>query len=401
MFSPKSVLTTASIASLVAIGPLATDMYLPAFPALMEAFDAEMDQVQQTLSIFLIGFALAQLIYGPLSDKYGRKPVLFGGMLLFLLSSIGVALAGSIESISFMRLLQALGGSAGPVLGRAMVRDIHGPTESARLLSYIATAMALAPAIAPILGGYMTIWFGWESIFLFLASYALLGIFLLASLVPETAPPGSHHMIGPRALLRNYGALLRHPGWRWYTLCCGFVFGGLFSFLSGSSFVIINFLGYSAQQFGLFFTLIVIGYMTGSLTAGRLVREVGINRLLRYGSWIAAIGGCSMAGLAIAQVHSVWAIILPHMIYMVGTGIVMPQSMAGALAPFPHMAGTSSALLGFIQMTLAALVGVLVGHFHDGTPLSMALAIGSMGLLTLGSFVMLQRISQEMTAETS
>jgi len=108
-----------------------------------------------------------------------------------------------------------------------------------------------------------------------------------------------------------------------------------------------------------------------------------------------------MAGLAIAQVHSVWAIILPHMIYMVGTGIVMPQSMAGALAPFPHMAGTSSALLGFIQMTLAALVGVLVGHFHDGTPLSMALAIGSMGLLTLGSFVMLQRISQEMTAETS
>ena len=399
MLSPQSALTTAVIASLVAMGPLATDMYLPAFPALMEAFSTDIDQVQQTLSVFLVGFALAQLIYGPLSDKYGRKPVLLAGLLLFLLSSIGVTLAEDIESLSLWRLLQALGGSAGPVLGRAMVRDIHGPTESARLLSYIGTAMALAPAVAPILGGYMTVWFGWESIFLFLALYALLGALLLTTQVPETAPPGSHHLIRPHTLLRNYGTLLRHANWRWYTLCCGFVFGGLFSFLSGSSFVIINFLGYSEQQFGLFFTLIVVGYMSGTLIGGRMVRRLGINRLLGYGSLTAAAGGLTMAGLALAQVHSVWAIVIPHMVYMIGTGIVMPQSMAGALAPFPRMAGTSSALLGFIQMSLAAAVGLLVGHWHDGSPLSMALAICGMGLLTLGSFLMLQRAIPETVTE--
>lgn len=393
MLDPKSLKTTAIIAGLVALGPLATDMYLPAFPQLMRDFGTGMDQVQQTLSLFLIGFALAQLIYGPLADRYGRKPVLLGGLLLFFFSSIGAAYADSIASLSLLRLLQALGGSAGPVLGRAMIRDIHGPTESARLLSYIGTAMALAPAIAPILGGYMTSWLGWASIFLFLSVYAAIGIGLLVLRLPETLLVTGSHLVSPRRLLHNYALLLRHSRWRWYTLCCGFVFAGLFSFLSGSPFVIIDFFGYPEEDYGLFFTLIVFGYMAGTLIAGRMVRQVGIDRLLRAGALLAACGGGLMALLALGQVHSVWAVILPHMLYMVGTGIVMPQAMAGALAPFPEIAGTSSALLGFIQMTLAAVVGVMVGQYHDGTPLSMALAIGLMGLLTLGSFLALQRSS--------
>jgi len=391
LFDPKSLKTTAIIAGLVALGPLSTDMYLPAFPQLMRDFGTSMDQVQQTLSIFLVGFAVAQLIYGPLADRYGRKPVLLGGMLLFFVSSIAAAQADSITSLSLLRLLQALGGSAGPVLGRAMIRDIHGPTESARLLAYIGTAMALAPAVAPILGGYMTSWLGWASIFLFLAFYAAIGIGLLLLRMPETLLLPGEHIASPRRLLRNYGQLLRHRSWRWYTLCCSFVFAGLFSFLSGSPFVIIDFFGYQEQSYGLFFTLIVIGYMAGTLIAGRLVRRVGIDRLLGAGSLIAALGGGIMALLALYPVLSVWAIILPHIIYMVGCGIVMPQAMAGALAPFPEMAGTSSALLGFIQMTLAALVGVLVGQYHDGTPLSMSLSIGLMGILTLGSFMALKR----------
>jgi DHA1 family bicyclomycin/chloramphenicol resistance-like MFS transporter len=367
-------------------------MYLPAFPMLMQSFAADINQVQHTLSIFLIGFALAQLIYGPLSDRFGRKPVLMGGLLLFLLSSLAIVFAESIASLSALRLLQAIGGSAGPVLGRAMVRDIHGPRDSARLLSYIGTAMAVAPAAAPIIGGYMTVWFGWQSIFLFLAIYGALGIVLLGTRIPETAPPGSHHVMSVGNLLRNYGILLKHPTWRWYTLTCSFVFAGLFSFLSGSSFVIIDFLGFKEEQFGLFFALVVAGFMIGTLIGGRLARRVGINRLLGYGSLIAATGGISMLILALAQVHHVAAIVLPQMIYMIGVGIVMPQSMAGALAPFPHMAGTASALLGFIQMSVAAGIGVLVGHYHDGSPRSMALSIALMGIFTLVSFLRLRRI---------
>ncbi|MCW8890914.1 MAG: multidrug effflux MFS transporter [Sedimenticola sp.] len=393
MISPKSLLTTAIIASLVAVGPLSTDMYLPAFPVLMQSFDADINQVQHTLSIFLIGFALAQLIYGPLSDRFGRKPVLLGGLLLFLASSLAIVFAESITTLSTLRLFQAIGGSAGPVLGRAMVRDIHGPKDSARLLSYIGTAMAVAPAAAPILGGYMTVWFGWQSIFMFLAAYGVIGVILLATQVPETAPPGSHHIMTARHLLKNYALLLKHQTWRWYTLSCSFVFAGLFSFLSGSSFVIIDFLGFKEEQYGLFFALVVAGFMTGTLIAGRLVRSLGINRLMGYGSITAAIGGLSMAALAVAEVHHVAAIVVPQMIYMVGVGIVMPQSMAGALAPFPQMAGTSSALLGFIQMSFAAVIGILVGHYHDGSPLSMALSIALMGILTFISFLQLIKSS--------
>lgn len=394
MISPKSLLTAAIIASLVAIGPLSTDMYLPAFPMLMESFDADINQVQHTLSIFLIGFALAQLIYGPLSDRFGRKPVLMGGLLLFALSSLAIVFAHSITTLSALRLLQAIGGSAGPVLGRAMVRDIYGPTESARLLSYISTAMAVAPAAAPIIGGYLAVWFGWHSIFLFLAVYGAMGLLLLWIRIPETAPPGSHHIMTVGNLLKNYGILLKHPTWRWYTLTCSFVFAGLFSFLSGSSFIIIEFLGYKEEQFGLFFALVVIGFMLGTQIAGRLVRRIGINRLLGYGSLIAATGGVSMLILALSEVHHVAAVVVPHMVYMVGVGIVMPQSMAGALAPFPHMAGAASALLGFIQMSFAAGVGVLVGHYHDGSPLTMSFSIALMGVLTLISFRRLQYINR-------
>ena len=391
MLSPRSVQVTAIIASLVALGPLSTDMYLPAFPAMMQAFSAGIDDVQRTLSVFMFGFAVAQLAYGPLSDRFGRKPVLFGGIGLFFLSSLGILFAESIETLTVLRLFQAIGGSAGPVLGRAMVRDIHGPRESARLLSYIGTAMALAPAVAPILGGFMTIWFGWSSIFLFLACYGLLGLALLRLFVPETAPGGNRPSIAVRSLLTNYGLLLRHPTWRWYTLCCSFVFGGLFSFLSGASFVIIEFLGYREATFGLFFAFVVVGFMAGTLIGGRTVRAVGIERLIGIGSAIAASSGVLMALLALLQVYHAAAVIIPQTLFMVGVGIVMPQSMAGALAPFPNIAGTSSALLGFIQMSMAAVVGILVGHYHDGSPRSMAVAIAVMGLLTLLSFLMLRR----------
>lgn len=386
MLPVKSLTASALIAALVAIGPLSTDMYLPAFPVLSTQFSATGGQVQQTLSIFLIGFALAQLLYGPLSDRFGRKPVLLGGLLLFLVSSIAITFADSIESLTALRLLQALGGGAGPVLGRAMVRDIHGPKESARVLSYISMAMALAPAVAPILGGYMTVWWGWHSIFLFLALYSAIGVMMLTLQLPETAPPGHHKRITLQQLVGNYAALLAHREWRWYTLTCSFVFAGLFSFLSGSPFVIIDVLGYPEDQFGLFFAVIVAGFMLGTLYGGRQVRRLGIDRLIGIGAVTAAAGGCLMALLAIFQVHHISAVILPHMVYMAGVGIVMPQAMAGALAPFPAIAGTASALLGFIQMSLAAAVGALVGHLHSETALTMALSIALMGLLTLGCY---------------
>ncbi|MCG8426910.1 MAG: multidrug effflux MFS transporter [Chromatiales bacterium] len=391
MSTPTSLVTATIIASLVAIGALSTDMYLPAFPTLAEAFSADVGEVQGTLSIYLIGFALSQLVLGPLSDHFGRKPVLLAGLGLFALSSIAITFSSSIEMLTMLRFLQALGGSAGSVLGRAMVRDIYGPLESARVLSYISTAMALAPAVAPILGGYLLLWFGWQASFLFLAVYALLGAGLLHYRIPETAPASNTSHLSLAKLNGDFWLLLKHPTWRWYTLICSFIFAGLFAFLSGSPFVVIDYLGYSEQEYGFLFTFVVAGFMTGTLIGGRTVRSVGVERLIGVGIILAVVGGVVMAALGIGRVDHIVAIILPHMCYMVGVGIVMPQTMAAALAPFPEIAGTSSALLGFFQMAFAALVGVGVGHFHDGTPVVMTVTIGLMALLGLFSYLMLQR----------
>jgi len=358
-------------------------MYLPAFPVLIKYFDTSIDQVQFTLSIFLIGFAVAQLIYGPLSDRFGRKPVLMAGIILFFISSAGIIFVEEIEMLIILRFFQALGGSAGPVLGRAMVRDIYDPKDAAKQLAYIGTAMALAPAVAPIIGGYLTVWWGWESTFIFLTIYAIAVILMILIYIPETAPPGSHHVLSMNNLLTNYASLLKHSTWPWYTFTCSFVFSGLFSFLSGSSFVIIDFLGFGAERFGLFFAIIVIGYMIGAMSGAKLLHKHDIDTIIGWGALLACVAGSVMAILASLEIYHINAIIIPQFFYMMAVGFVMPQTMAGALGPFAHMAGTASAFLGFIQMSLAAFVGVMVGQFHDGTPLSMSLSIALMGILTL------------------
>lgn len=387
MLRLNSTAATLVLAAFVALGPLATDMYLPALPAMAAALNAAPADVQLTLSVYMVGLALAQLVYGPLADRFGRKPLLLVGLLLFTLASLACALTRSIEAMIVFRLLQALGGSAGPVLARAAVRDVHDPLEAARILSYLGTATALAPALAPIGGGYLLVTFGWPSVFVFLAAYGLAATALLWFALPESLSPALRQSIHPVAIARNYRFLLRHRDYVGYTLACAFTFAGLFAFLSGASFVLIEFLGVSPQHFGYYFILAVGGYVTGTLFAGRLSRRLGINRLLLIGGVIATLGGALMAALALAKVFAPLAVMLPMMLYMMGMGIVRPQSMAGAIGPFPQMAGAASALLGVVQMSVAAAAGVVVGQLHSGTPLAMATTIALMGAAGLVSFV--------------
>ncbi|MCS4502707.1 multidrug effflux MFS transporter [Arhodomonas aquaeolei] len=398
MLEPKSRTTTLLLAALVAIGPLATDLYLPALPAISRALEASSDEVQLTLSVYMLGFALSQLIYGPLADRFGRKPVIVGGLALFVLATIGCALAPTIETMIALRFLQALGGCVGPVLGRAAVRDIHGHREAARVLSHLATAMALAPAAAPVLGGYLLVAAGWPSLFVVLAVYAAVVTATVALALPEPLPATYRQPIRPGVIAANYRTLVRSRVFVGYSLAVGFVFGGLFAFLSGSSFVLIEFLGVAEEHYGLYFTLVVLGYMGGSIIGGRLSRRWGIERLMLAGSLLSAAAGSAMAGLSAASVYTVAAVIVPHMLFMTGVGIVMPQAMAGAIGPFPQMAGSASALLGFIQMAIAAGAGALVGQFHDGTSHSMAFIIAAMGLATLASFLLIARPAERAPA---
>ena len=389
MLALTSVWTTILLAAAVALGPLAIDMYLPALPAMGEALSADTGQVQLTLSIYMVGFALAQLICGPLADRFGRKPIMIGGFLLFAIASVVCALATNIETLILCRFLQALGGSAGPVLGRAAVRDIYSPRDAARIMAILASIMALAPAVAPTLGGFMVVSLGWSSIFLALGGYALIMAVVVAVGIPEPMRPENRQSLRIGSLWKNYRAIASDISFLGYTLTNSLTFAGLFAFLSGSSFVLIDFLGVEPQYFGLFFACIVTGYIGGNLTAVGLGRSLTPDQILIRGLIVAVAGGSLMAALATAHIYNVWAVILPQSLLMVGVGMVLPQTMAGALANFPSMAGSASALFGFTQMVVAAIVGALVGHFHDGTSLVMAGIIAACAIAALGSYLLM------------
>ncbi|WP_150911661.1 Bcr/CflA family multidrug efflux MFS transporter [Marinobacter halotolerans] len=391
MLALTSIWTTVLLAAAVALGPLAIDMYLPALPMIGDDLSASAAQVQLTLSLYLIGFAIAQLLCGPLADRFGRKPIMIGGFVLFAIASIGCALAESIETLLAFRFLQALGGSAGPVLGRAAVRDIYNPREAARIMAILASIMALAPAIAPTLGGFMMVSLGWESLFLALGAYSLVMALVVAFGIPEPMKPEHRQSMAIGSLLRNYRAIGSDIRFIGYTLTNSLTFAGLFAFLSGSSFVLIEFFGVKPEHFGLFFACVVAGYIAGNLTAIRLGHRLVPDQILVRGLVVAVLGGVTMAMLAMEGVHSVWAIILPQMVFMVGVGMVLPQTMAGALASFPAMAGSASALFGFIQMVVAAFIGVLVGYFHNGTPVVMATIIALCAVSALASYLLLVR----------
>jgi DHA1 family bicyclomycin/chloramphenicol resistance-like MFS transporter len=385
-FALAALLTT-----LVALGPLSTDLYLPALPTLARVFASDAAGVQLTLSVFLAGFACGQIFYGPLSDRFGRRPLMLGGLALFCAGSIGCVLATSIEMLVLARFVQALGACAGPVIGRAIVRDLWGASESARIIAYMGGAMAIAPLVGPTLGGFLTVLFGWQSNFLLLLLIGALQLVAVACMLSESNvhrdPAASH----PRQMVANFARLLADRHYLGCLLSFSFSYSALFAFISASSFVLADRHGLTPQVYGLCFGVVIAGYLLGSLASGRLVRRLGSDYLLLRGAWLGAIAGVSMAALEFSGVRSIAAILGPMFFCTVATGLVMPNAIARALAPYPTMAGSASALMGFVQMTIAALVGIAVGHGLAGGGAVLALAVAVCTLAAPLSYLALTR----------
>jgi len=372
---------------LTAVGPLSTDLYLPALPAMTKAFSASVTQVQSTLSVFMIGFAVSQLIAGPLSDRYGRKPIITAGLLLYLTASVICCAAPNIEILIAGRLAQALGACIGPVLGRAIVRDLYTPERSIHVLAAMGLAMAMAPAVAPILGGWLTQTFGWQSSFVAMTVFgALLTATTLATL-GETNRFRGQAPIAPLGILRNFGTLTKNRAFRGYGGIMALVFGGLFSFVSGSSFVIIEVLHVAPAHFGYAFVCMVAGLASGSAVVGRLTRILRPAETVGIGVAAMTAATAVMAALAWMRVETLWAVLAPVAVYGMGTGIVLPTCMASSIGPFPRLAGSASSLIGFLQGLFGASSGWIVGALHDGTTRGVATAMFGFALASAALYL--------------
>ncbi|SCY49108.1 multidrug effflux MFS transporter [Microvirga guangxiensis] len=383
MLKPDTLALTVVLALLTALGPLSTDMYLPSLPAIAAGLQATTGQAQMTLSAFLFGFAAGQFFYGPISDKVGRKPMLLFGLGLFTLASLICALAPNIETLIAARFLQALGASGPIVLGRAIVRDFYEGPRAGKELSRMGSIMGVVPAIAPVFGGLIAQFYEWRVTFgvMLLCGIALAVIVLTR--LPESIRAKSSHPISFASILRGFGVLLRHPGYRTYVSFSMLAYGGLFAFISGSSFVLQGVYRLDELSYAFSFAFMVIGYIGGTFLAQFLVGRRGLDGTIRFGVTSLAIGGVLMLALVALGVPSSFAITGPMAIYAMGVGLTMPQAMASALMPFPDRAGAASSLLGICQMTFAAILGIVLGQNLGGSALPLPTAIAGTGVLAL------------------
>jgi MFS transporter, DHA1 family, multidrug resistance protein len=377
------------LTALVAFQAISTDLYLASLPTLQRVFETDEARVQLTLSVFLFGSAAMQLAYGPISDRYGRRPVLRFAIALYVAASLACALAPTIEALIVFRLLQAIGSCAGVTLGRAVARDLYAPVVAARVLAYMASAMAIAPILGPMLGSWMTVALGWQANFLVLAGFGALCLVGLYTLLDETNLAPDPAALTPRRLIANYARLLADRVFLGYALAVTLAYCGIFSFISGSSFTLIDVLGLPTEYFGFCFGAAAAGYSAGALTAGRLIARFGIERMVRLGTTLSAVFGLLGAALAWAGVETVAAVLAPFVVVMIGIGFTLPAGIAGAIGHYPRVAGAASAMVGFLQLGIAAAVGAGVGHLLDGTTRPMMTSIAVVSVAGLAIFRLL------------
>lgn len=388
---PRSLGVGALLTGLVAMGQISTSIYMPSLPALTKALDTTSEAVGWTLSAFLLGFAVCQLIYGPLSDRFGRRPVLLGGIAFYLAASLACVFAVTIEQLIVGRLVQGMAACSGPVLGRAIIRDVYGADRSAKVFAYVGVALAISPAVAPVIGGYLQGWFGWRAAFVFLGGVGAVLLWAAWWMLAETNLHRDGQALRLDGLAASYRVLLQSPAYNGYVLTVAFVFAGLMAFTVGAPFVFIGVLGLAPETFGLLIVVNVAGFVTGSLAAGQLTPRFGLDRLLAVGVGLSLVGGLAMVAFALIGAIGIAVIIGPAAVFTAGMGIVLPNGIAGAMAPFPRIAGAASALLGFVQMLVAGCATLVAGAFPHRSQLPMAAVIAVCTVVAFCAFTGLVR----------
>ena len=381
----------AILIAVTALGPMALQIFIPAMPGLVKVFATDYGTIQLTLTLYLFGLAGSQLLMGPLSDRFGRRPVLLSGIGLFLVGSLAAALADSIAMLIAARVLQAVGGCAGLVMGRAIVRDTHSREESASMIGYITMAMVVAPMVSPLLGGYIDTWLGWRATFLTVLAVGILVLAFAWQLLHETHHQ-RHYGLGLVSMLRGFGVLLRDPAFNGYAVNIAFTSVVFFSFLAGAPYIMVEILERPSSEYGLYFLPMASCYMAGNFLSGRLATRVGPERMILTGSLLAVTGVTLLLLLVLTlPLHPV-ILFGPVMLAGLGNGLSLPSATAAAISCRPELAGTASGLTGFLQMALGAFATMLVGQLQDDTAFPMIGVMTSAAVLALLGFLLAQMV---------
>lgn len=346
-----------------AIGPLALNIFMPSMPGLQATFGVSYGTVQLTLTIYLIGLSVCQLFYGPLSDRYGRRPLLLAGLALFVLASIASALATSIEMLIAARLVQAIGGASGIVLSRAIVRDLYQGEKAASVLGYITMAWVLAPMIAPVIGGYLDQIAGFRASF---AVLAVVGALILAGAWFTLHETNFNRRTDGRLWQSaHYGQIFAARQFRGYATCLAFASAVFFTFLAFAPFLTVTIMGRSAIEYGLWFILVSIGYMIGNFLSGRFSERVGNDRMVLFGNALTFFGAALCLVLALFGLLTPVALFSPMLLCALGNGLTIPNGTIRAISIEPKLVGTAAGLVGFLQMGMSAVVSQGVGSLQD------------------------------------
>jgi DHA1 family bicyclomycin/chloramphenicol resistance-like MFS transporter len=352
--------------------PLSTDLYLATLPGMAADFGVTATDVQHTLSLFVIGFGTAQLVSGPMSDRFGRKPVMIGGLTLYLAASIACALAPSLAWLVVARFVQAIGCCTGVVVARAVIRDAYAPAEGAKVLAKASSLLSLAPIAGPILGGYLQVAFGWRAAFVALTLAGLTVWIAALWRMRESNPRINIDALRPGRLVRTYVAVARNPSFWAYALPGTLSYASIFAFISGTPFVLIRVLGVPTHHYGYYFACGVFGYLGGTLLCRRMIARIGLQRSLEIGTMIGLTGGLGFLAMVLGGLSNPVMVITAQFVVMIAHGINFPCAQAGSLTPFPENAGAAAGLFGFISMLGAFFTGIWVGSSHDGTILPLA-----------------------------
>lgn len=382
----KSRLFLVVLVGATALGPLAIQIFLPALPSIQADFEVSGPVAQLVFSLSMAAISVAMLIYGPLSDRFGRRPMLIAGLVLYLIGSLVSTLAPSIAFLILGRTVQAIGGAAPLALTRTIIRDLYGRERAASMIAYVTMAMVIAPMMAPAIGGYLNDLIGWRANFAFCGIAGILVTVAVIARLPEThrdrvAIPG----IGP--MVASFAQLLRNPAFRGFALQSAFCLASFFSFAAAAPYVVIVVMARSSSAYGLFFMVISLAFMFGNFIAGRISERVGVERMVLVGSSL-SVSATVLSLICLVTVGWVpWALFGPSILLAVGNGLSVPNAMAGAISVDPRAAGAASGLAGFLQMFIAAGFAQLAGMWQNGTPYPMAGFMIAASALALVAFL--------------